>query len=98
MAKALLALVLWLKASSLVRAAAPQKKPPSWSDLTLEQQQILAPLSSEWDKLEAQRKRKWLGIARRYPTMSPQEQEKVDQNMRPWAKLTPDERRSARER
>jgi len=98
MAKALLAVILWLCVSSFVLAAAPQKKQPSWVDLTQEQQQILSPLASNWDKLDAQRKRKWLGIARRYPTMSPAEQEKVKQNMQPWASLTPEERGAARER
>ena len=98
MAKALLAIALWLFVSFSVLAAAPQKKQPSWSELTQEQQQVLAPLAPDWDKFNAQRKRKWLGIATRYPTMAPDEQAKVQRNMQPWAKLTPEERRAARER
>jgi hypothetical protein len=98
MAKALLAVVLWLFVSTSVLAASPQKKPPQWAGLSSEQQQILAPLATDWDKFDVQRKRKWLGIAKRYPTLSPAEQEKVKQNMQPWAQLTPEERRVARER
>ena len=98
MAKALVALTLWLFVSFSVLAAAPQKKQPSWGELTQEQRQILAPLVPDWDKFRAQRKRKWLGIAKRYPTMAPKEQAKVRQNMQPWARLTPEERRAARKR
>jgi hypothetical protein len=98
MAKAFLAVILWLFVSFSVLAAAPQKKPPTWAELTQEQQQILAPLATDWDKLDAQRKRKWLGIAKRYPTMAAEEQANAQRNMQPWAKLTPEERRAARER
>jgi len=76
MAKALLALALWLSISISALAAAPPKKPPTWAELTQVQQQVLAPLAPEWNKLDDQRKRKWLGIAKRYPKMSPEEQAK----------------------
>lgn len=98
MAKALLAVALWLFVSFSVLGAAPQKKQPSWAELTQEQRQILAPLAPDWDKFRAQRKRKWLGIAKRYPTMAPDEQAKAQKRMQPWARLTPEERRAARKR
>ena len=97
MAKALFALALWLSISLSALAAAPAKKPPTWVELTQEQQQILAPLAADWDKLDAPRKRKWLGIVKRYPQMSSDEQAKVQRRMQPWAKLTPEQRRTARE-
>lgn len=79
-------------------AAGPQKKNPSWSDLTAEQQQILAPLAPpEWDQLNNSRKANWLGIANRYPKMSPTEQRRVQSRMQKWVKLTPEQRRQARE-
>ena len=53
---------------------------------------MLAPLAPDWDKLDAQRKAKWRGIAQRYPRMSPDEQQRVQQQMRPWAQLTPQQR------
>ena len=58
---------------------------------------MLAPLAPDWDQLDAQRKTKWRGIAQRYPTMKPDEQARIQEQMRPWAHLTPDERRKARE-
>ncbi len=78
-------------------AAAPAKKNPNWSELTPEQQQTLKPLSGEWDSLDASRRTKWLGIAKRYPGMTPTEQKRVQDRMTAWVKLTPDQRRDARE-
>jgi hypothetical protein len=98
MAKALFALALWLCTSLSVLAAAPQKKQPSWAELAPAQQQVLAPLASDWDNFDAQRKRKWIGIAKRYPTLKPDEQARVQRRMQDWAKLTPEQRRVARER
>ena len=65
--------------------------------LSADQQQTLAPLKPGWDRLETERKRKWLGIAKRYPRMAPQEQERVQKRMHDWARLTPEQRRVARE-
>lgn len=70
---------------------------PAWAELTAEQQMILAPLKTDWESLDAPRKRKWIGIAKRYPKMAPQEQERVQKRMHDWAKLTPEQRRLARE-
>lgn len=78
-------------------AAAPAKKNPSWSELTPEQQQILKPLAGEWDTLETSSRTKWLGIAKRYPKMTPTGQKRVQSRMSDWVKLTPDQRRNARE-
>lgn len=78
-------------------AAGPLKKNPSWMDLTPEQQQTLGPLAGEWNTLDAQRRTKWLGIAKRYPAMTPTEQKRVQDRMAAWVKLTPDQRRDARE-
>ena len=97
MAKALFAVALWLCTSLSVLAATPQKKPPTWGELTQEQQQILAPLAGDWDNLEPARKRNWIGIAKRYPKMKPDEQARAQRRMQAWAKLTPEERQKARE-
>ncbi len=98
MAKALFAIALWLCISFSAFAAAPQKKQPNWAELPPGQQEVLAPLASEWDQLEPQRKRKWIGIAKRYPTMKADEQARVQKRMQDWAKLTPAQRNAARER
>lgn len=78
-------------------AAAPAKKNPAWVDLSPAQQQTLKPLAAEWDALDAPRRAKWLGIAKRYPSMSATEQKRVQERMAEWVNLTPDQRRAARE-
>jgi len=98
MAKAAFVLALWLCTSLSTLAATPPKKPPTWGELTSGQQQILAPLSDDWDNFEPQRKRNWIGIAKRYPNMKPDEQARVQRRMQAWAKLTPKERDAARAR
>jgi hypothetical protein len=68
----------------------------NWADLSPNDRQVLAPLAPEWDKLDTPRKQKWLGIAQRYPTMAPDQQQRIQEQMGAWARLTPDERRAAR--
>lgn len=70
---------------------------PQWSELTVEQKTILAPLSDDWDAMEYYRQKKWLGITRRFSNMTPEEQRRIQVQMQDWGKLTPDERRLARE-
>jgi hypothetical protein len=71
--------------------------PPKWSALTPQQQQVLAPLSKDWDGMESFRRKKWLGIAQRYPTMTPEQQQRVSTQMKTWAAMTPAQRNLARE-
>ena len=75
----------------------PPLKQPKWAELTPQQRETLAPLSGEWDKLESYRRKKWLGIAQRYPAMSVEEQQRVQRRMKDWASLTPEQRKQARE-
>ncbi|MRV75649.1 DUF3106 domain-containing protein [Duganella sp. FT92W] len=70
---------------------------PLWKDLSAAQQRALEPLKGEWDKLEGLRKQKWLEIANRYNAMKPDEQARVQERMRDWVRLTPDQRRMVRE-
>ena len=46
---------------------------------------------------DAQRKQKWRGLAQRYPKMSVDEQQRIQQQMKSWAELTPQQRQAARE-
>jgi hypothetical protein len=70
---------------------------PLWNELTPLQQQALAPLAGEWNKLDSFRKNKWLAIGNKYASMKPEEQQRVQERMRDWVKLTPEQRRVARE-
>jgi len=98
MRRALLVLALCVAAGA-ADAQTPKIKggKPAWAGLTVEQQHILAPLKADWESLEPDRRRKWIGIAKRYPRMQPQEQERVQRRMQAWAKLSPEQRRQARE-
>ena len=91
------ALWLWLVSSASYAALVPPLSQPSWKELSADQQRVLAPLSGEWDKLEGFRRKKWLGIAQRYQSLSPDEQTRMQRRMTAWAKLTPDERKRARD-
>jgi hypothetical protein len=69
-----------------------------WQALTPAQRQALAPLERDWAGIDAQRKQKWLQIADRYPSMPPQERERIADRMKEWARLTPAERGEVRQR
>lgn len=81
-----------------VHASLPRFEQPGWVALTPEQRTILAPLEKEWGQMDAFRRKKWIGIAVRYPEMTDTEQASMQRNMREWARLAPEERRIAREK
>lgn len=95
---AVVAVTLGLAFLFPAHAVVPPLTQPTWKELTPEQRQILAPLSGEWDGLESWRRKKWIGIAQRYPAMNPEEQARVQRRMKEWVVLSPDERKLAREK
>lgn len=102
MAKTLAALIVtfFLAFSAAAQTKSEPKKvaKPAWTELSPAQQQVLAPLQAEWEQLDTVRRKKWVSIADRYPTMKPREQERLQKRMQEWAKLTPAERKVAREK
>jgi hypothetical protein len=85
-------------AAAAVKAApAASVTKPVWKELSKPQQVALEPLQGEWDRMDALRKQKWLEIGNRFASMKPDEQLRVHERMRDWLKLTPEERRVARE-
>ena len=70
---------------------------PLWRSLTPAQREALQPLQAEWDQMDGVRKQKWLQLASRFSTMKPEEQKRVQERMREWARLTPEQRELARE-
>lgn len=96
--RAICTISLWLCCLPLAGAAVPDLAQPDWKQLSAQQREILSPLAGEWDAMESFRRKKWLGIAERYASMSPEEQERVQRRMRDWAKLAPEERKQAREK
>lgn len=85
----------WADALNPSAIATPAQ--PQWSELTVEQKTILAPLSYDWDGMDSARQKKWLGITRRFFTMTPDGQRRVQLQMQDWGELTPEQRRVARE-
>ena len=85
------------KPAAKKKAAAAGVVRPTWIELSPEQREILAQLKEDWENLERERRLKWIGIAKRYPKMKPEDQAKVQRRMHDWASLTPEQRRQARE-
>jgi hypothetical protein len=79
-------------------AAIPEKKPDvTWEGLKPSQQNILAPLESDWDYMLPDSRKKWIQVANIYPKMSTQDQERLQSRMASWSNLSQKERRLARE-
>lgn len=78
--------------------AIPEKKPDgTWEGLKPTQQQILAPLESDWDYMLPDSRKKWIQVANIYPKMSTQDQERLQSRMTSWSNLSQKDRRIARE-
>ena len=71
--------------------------PLAWSRLTESERIALAPFSAQWDQFSDARKRKWMKIASRYHKMSPDAQKRLHEQMAEWVRMTPDQRKVARE-
>jgi hypothetical protein len=77
--------------------SAPVSGKITWSQLSTEQKAALAPLANEWDKMDALRQKKWLGVANKYANMKPEEQQRVQERVQTWVKMTPEQRMAVRE-
>ena len=78
---------------------APQKPArPDWVELKPAQQETLAPLKEHWAELDTTRRQKWVKVANSYPKLKPDEQLRLQERMRDWARLSSEERRTAREK
>jgi hypothetical protein len=85
-------------ASPAASALLPFKEvKPVWAELTPVQREVLAPLAAQWPQFDSNHKVKWLAISNKYPTMTPEQQGRLKQNIADWAKLTPEQHRLARE-
>jgi len=71
--------------------------PMSWARLTPAQHAALAPFADQWDGFSDARKRKWLKIASRFAKLTPDAQKHLQDRMSEWARMTPEQRRVARE-
>ena len=70
---------------------------PNWNQLSPQQREALAPLAGQWATIPADSKRKWIEIADKYPQLSPEGKARMQARMAEFARLTPEQRRTARE-
>ncbi len=70
---------------------------PSFSSLSANQKTVLAPLEPFWEEMAEVRRKKWMEIANRFPSMSEEEQGRVKVRMQEWASLSPAQRKLVRE-
>ncbi len=82
----------------MTRPVHAQTPGPAWSTLSAEQKTILGPLQQDWDRLDPERRKRWINVATRYPNLPPDRQQRIQQRMHEWASLTPEQRTKARER
>lgn len=67
-----------------------------WRNLGGSYRRVLAPLEKDWDSLDASSQGKWLEVAGRYGTLPADEQQRVQQRMADWARMSAAERQQAR--
>ncbi|MDP3842054.1 MAG: DUF3106 domain-containing protein [Oxalobacteraceae bacterium] len=101
---ALIVLTVVLSLPTFGPAAAQNTAAPSsggaksdWQALTAEQQQALEPLAADWYRLDFSHKKKWLEIGNKLPLMQPEERSRIQNRMREWIKLSPQQKYIARE-
>ncbi len=82
--------------NSIAKTAKKSATKPRWADLTATQKDALAPLATEWDQIPTARKKKWLEIGNKVALMTPDEKQRVQERIRDWVKLTPEQRQDAR--
>lgn len=70
--------------------------PVAWGTLSVQQRTTLAPLAVEWSRLTPVVQHKWIEMAGKLPTMSVEQQQRVHERMREWARLSPEQRTEAR--
>jgi hypothetical protein len=86
-----------LAAITLVLAsAAAVSAEPDWADLAQPERRALAPLAGLWEGMAADERAEWRALAARMPQRSTAEQARLQQRMRDWAGMTPDQRGQAR--
>lgn len=68
-----------------------------WHAMTPTQQQILAPLATQWNGLPAIQRVRLLEVAAKYPSMKPEARQRFQARIKNWALLSKAERKKARE-
>ena len=69
-----------------------------WSLLSDDERKILQPLGAQWETMGSTQQEKWRAIAKKYPTLSLREQQKIQRRMTRWAGIAPEQRAVARKK
>lgn len=77
-----------VSAGGNTRTVTPRNEGPNWDSLDTDQQTTLAPLQEQWSWLTEQQKRRWLLIADSFDDFSPDEQYRIGEHMKEWAKFS----------
>ncbi|TBO32627.1 DUF3106 domain-containing protein [Aquabacterium lacunae] len=77
-------------------AAGAPRQDNEWLRLGAQERTVLAPLASQWGQMSDDVQDKWIGVARRYPTLSADGQARVRDRMKAWSAASPTERNEAR--
>ena len=75
--------------SSLSDNSTSEAAAKNWAQLSDDQRKVLAPLGSEWDTLRPWQREKMLDIAKDYPKMDTQKQQRVQKRLNSWSRMTP---------
>jgi hypothetical protein len=86
--------LFWVASALLI---APISFAQKWKELKPEEQKALAPLAKDWDQFSDVRKKKWREVAGKQATMTPEQQQNLQNRMQGWSQMSPEERKKARE-
>ncbi|AXE29559.1 hypothetical protein DK842_06365 [Chromobacterium phragmitis] len=65
---------------------------PRWEQLNGEQQQVLAPLASDWNRFAPDKKQDLLTIVPRFAELTPSQQQRLQRRLKAWTELSEQQR------
>ena len=79
--------VLMLGLTLALLACSPSGRPvnPHWSQLTEQEQSVLAPLQPEWNRYNPRKKQEFLALVGHWASLTPAEQTNVQLHLYDWA-------------
>jgi len=87
----------WVSAPSTIRYSTPRPgEGPDWDSLDADEQKVLEPLQPQWDAISVPQKRRWILIADSFDDFSADEQARIGEHMKDWAKFSLHEQSQAR--
>ena len=90
--------VLMLGLTLALLACSPSGRPvnPHWSQLTEQEQSVLAPLQPEWNRYNPRKKQEFLALVGHWASLTPAEQTNVQLHLYDWALMEMPDRQAAR--